>query len=318
VTAHCGLKLIFPNSEFRAERKKTTMPSSKKARGRERRAAKEVKAAEAEEIAARKEEQDLLEAQMQRLTIDNLLRKSGAVQQCRHGFELEDREERLCFEFSKRFQREYQYHMNNVENNMLPCVNAAIDALQKEEKFAEILNDTANMNMRDVISYFVAEGTQRILNGKEHIVSVNVFFAYILEQYIAAAWEKTEPRVDWLRRAAELQCCDMHILVSYLKKRIPCKCLDEKYKEVKSIPKTGLCSNLECTLPDRRVARKKMYTCTGCNISYYCSADCQKAHWPVHKKYCKMSVMEKAEFDAGAKENKGEAANGDNSVNSRD
>jgi len=270
------------------------MPSSKKARGRERRAAKEVKAAEAnKEVAVRKEEQDLLEAQMQRLTINDLLRESGAVQQCRHGFELEGHEERLCLEFAKRFQMEYQYHMNNVENNMLPCVNAAIDALQKEEKFAEILNDTANM--RNIVSYFVANGTQRILNGKDHIVSVNVFFAYILEQYIAASWEKTKPRVSWLRRAAELQCCDMHILVSYLKKRIPCKCLDGKYKEVKSMPKMGLCCNLECTLPDRRVAQNESFYCARCKNACYCSPACQQADWLLHKDYCKMCVREKAE-----------------------
>lgn len=33
-------------------------------------------------------------------------------------------------------------------------------------------------------------------------------------------------------------------------------------------------------------AEKKMFRCTQCAITYYCSAQCQRQQWPVHKKQC--------------------------------
>ena len=77
------------------------MPSRKKLKGKVRRAAKEAKEKEVEQRVVVGNQDDLLEAQMRRLTINNLnlLRKSDALQQCRHGFELEGHEERICFEF---------------------------------------------------------------------------------------------------------------------------------------------------------------------------------------------------------------------------
>jgi hypothetical protein len=66
------------------------MVSRKKAKGRARRAAKEAKAAEEanEDDEVPENASRMLEAQMQRLTIDNLLSGNSAVRKCRHGFEL--------------------------------------------------------------------------------------------------------------------------------------------------------------------------------------------------------------------------------------
>ena len=78
----------------------SSMPSRKKAKGKARRAAKGAKAVaveEDEEQAALVANQDgSLEAQMQRLTIDDLLRESSVQVQCLHGLELESGEEELC------------------------------------------------------------------------------------------------------------------------------------------------------------------------------------------------------------------------------
>ena len=94
----------------------------------------------------------------------------------------------------------------------------------------------------------------------------------------------------------ELSLADEHTLVQFFRKQIPCSCLDEKYKEVKSITKMGICFNDCCPLPGSMI-RSKMLRCTGCinghNVSY-CSRACQEAHWPVHKIVCGKTTQEMA------------------------
>lgn len=44
-----------------------------------------------------------------------------------------------------------------------------------------------------------------------------------------------------------------------------------------------MCNNCE----DMSQDKKKFQRCSTCHVAYYCSRDCQKAHWPEHKKICK-------------------------------
>lgn len=263
------------------------MPSSKKARGRARRAAKEAKAVEEEVEETVVANQDgSLEAQMQRLTINNLLRESDAVQ-CRHGYELEGNEARLCLEFVDEFDRGYDERLHAGEREIRDLITAGVNATM--EKFASVLlNDVEKME--HVVSYYVASATQNILDGNDDAAHINASFTSFFEAHVRYFLKSgANPPIGGVggRRIAELQWADMNTLVTYLRKRIPCDCLDKKYEEVKSITKIGLCANSACPLPERKVERKKMFTCSGCSMTYYCSYECQKAHWPVHKKYCK-------------------------------
>jgi hypothetical protein len=267
------------------------MPSRKKARGRARRAAKEAKAAEEVDNTAVVADGSI-EAQMQRLAINNSLRESDAVQvqKCRHGFELEGNEERLCVEFVKVFSDAVIANKlagdNGIRNGLLSGSAAT------EEKFgASVINDATKL--KGVISCLVAHSVQNILDGdgtpnRLETASLACYF----EQYIEVMIEETQTLFN-MSRIAELQWADINTLVNYLRKRIPCKCLDKKYKEVKSIIKMGLCGNPACSLPDRQVERKKMFKCTGgCSGTYYCSYECQKADWKRHKEKCKRWARE--------------------------
>ena len=82
-----------------------------------------------------------------------------------------------------------------------------------------------------------------------------------------------------------------HTLVSFLKKRIPCSCLDEKYEEVKCITKLGICCNPQCPLPGGITTRSATKCCNRCRwAANYCSEACQKAAWPAHKADCDFYV----------------------------
>ena len=225
---------------------------------------------------------------MQRLTTDNLLREeSGAVRECFHGFEL-DHEAQLCHDFHEAFRRGYHEKWQSGNHDMMSCFEAGLDAV--------IALKFTNIRMDKLVAYSVYEGTHYILIGHDRLAGVEASFAYYFEQFIATTLEKTQPAINWLG-VAELQHCDLHTLVKFLRKRIPCKCLDEKYKEVKSMTKVGLCYNIECLRSGKLPARSEILYCERCGVGY-CSTECQKAHWKLHKPYCNRVAREKAEFDA--------------------
>ena len=94
-----------------------------------------------------------------------------------------------------------------------------------------------------------------------------------------------------MERVDELLIGNERRLVSYSKKRIPCSCLDAKFREVKSFPKMSCCSNPECSLPGNKVEVElsAMMSCGGCRRAHYCSESCQAADWEAdHKEECKI------------------------------
>ena len=271
---------------------KTTMPSSKKARARARRAAKEAKAAakEAEgEYETLANQDGSLEAQMQRLTMDDLLRDNA---QCRHGLELESHDLRRCNEFIEAFIDCYYDKSKSFDKNGSVALLLAVEATK--EKF-DIWNDATKL--KNIVSYCVAHGTQFILHEEGKAAAGLMFYARFFEQYIAVELEKTQANVNY-HKVCGVGALDSRATVSFFRKRIPCKCLDEKYKEVKSETKMAFCLNEDCTLPDHKVELGKVLFCSGCNQACYCSKACQKAAWKEHKEYCRAMSRKIAEFDA--------------------
>jgi hypothetical protein len=246
--------------------------------------AKAAKAAEEAEVAAvngRQEgERSLeLEAQMQRLSISNLL-------QCRHGHGMlasSSHDQRLCTEIMNSIKFGWRTHFEAGNDDFMSCFNAGIDAAR--EKYAAVFDDIARMEM--LASHCVAIGSKAVLDGDDKDAQHYASFACHFEQYNLVRLKKTQFEVNWIQVLELHQCDDMHSLVKYLRKRIPCSCLDQKCKEVKSLPRFGLCCNPDCTLPHGQVERSKMFSCTGCDEMNYCSHQCQKTDWPRHKEWCK-------------------------------
>eukprot|EP00984_Skeletonema_dohrnii_P020864 scaffold10278_cov113-Skeletonema_dohrnii-CCMP3373.AAC.3 len=69
-----------------------------------------------------------------------------------------------------------------------------------------------------------------------------------LEQCTAVELKQTQALVNWSKINEATNPLDIHTLVKFLRKRIQCKCLDKKYKEVKDTTKLGFCYNTECTI----------------------------------------------------------------------
>ena len=297
------------------------MPS-KKAKGKAKKASKAAKKKEATEDQAERTvvvtKEESLEAQTQQLKIDNetqdddddafleeaiklaaaenkvLLKaekKKAAKLCCAHGCDPLP-EDRDCVGFMNIFFDEYKAGHKRGEHHIIAVINAGKAA---NEKYPDVVGDSAKIGW--IISHFLASGTKSVLNRENQQARQHAFVAFFFEEMIATKFHKTQATSNHAKMMEMLEC-DEHTLVKYFRKHIPCKCLDEKYKKVKSITKIGVCMNPECSLPPGKVERKGMLHCIRCRKEYYCSRECQEAHWPRHREWCDKYVDEQAAFEA--------------------
>ena len=204
---------------------------------------------------------------------------------CDHGFAPLPRGH-VCKAFIDTYVREFTASKENSN------VNRYKDAHEATKKWPEVWYNTDMLQL--VVSYFLAEGTDMLLKGEDDLAHHSAVYASMFEQTLNLFkhWSgvktcKSQKFRRWDKiGAVSGDTCDEHTLVSFFKKRIPCKCLDKRYKEVKSIAKMGLCDNRSCPLPDNKIERSKLMNCEQCLVAQYCSIECQKADWPLHKEDC--------------------------------
>jgi len=197
---------------------------------------------------------------------------------------------RFVFTFNEAFN-EAACKVPYADADLLSCLAAAQDATLDE--FAEVWCDSAKMKM--AISWFLFVGTQNILSGNYEDARDRALMARYFEQHIAVVLEQTQAQTNF-PKLNEACHADMHTLVKFLRKRISCTCLDEKYEEVKSITKMGICSNIQCNLPHRMTERSNTMYCSRCRCVAYCSRACQRADWITHKRCCDTNSAIKAEW----------------------
>ena len=291
------------------------MPSKKKARGKARRAAKSRKAKEDDGAV------NDINSEMQRLQINNNNSKNkddddedalleAAInlaaaekeeleaaakndeednsKKCYHGYVLFPRNH-VCIAFIESFVDVYGAccRSNLSVGDVFEHIYEAT-----KTKHAEVWNDPDKVQR--AASHFIKNGVDMILEGNYHAAARGAASVSFFEQWAAEVIRQNETQANWnifdalcdWGKIVELYEGDEHTLVSFFRRHIPCKCLDDKYEEVKSIAKIGFCCNLKCSLPDGRAVRSKMLYCTQCRKVNYCSRECQAVDWPFHKEYC--------------------------------
>ena len=261
------------------------MPSRKKAKGKARKAAKEAKAKEEEsravvEVATCQLQDGLVEAMMQRLVIN-----PSSLELCRHGLAPSSADDQKIFQdFIDAFIANFR-----SQDNVGRAYRIAHQATK--DKYANVYAS----KLDSVISILLVSGTQRILEGDNRLAQLYASLACCFEKYMT---RQITLAIDNSTNLIELESADIHTLVQYYRKRIPCSCLDEKYKEVKSVKKMGSCFNPSCSLPGRKAERSKMFSCSQCGVVNYCSVECQRANWKAHRHSCCNIAKIRAAFDS--------------------
>ena len=171
-------------------------------------------------------------------------------------------------------------------------IEAALESLQNKKsvaknvyspKYPKIWSNSDRLDW--IVSALIAIGTELVLQYGNDCCNYARVIAQseALRQFQFKALHRIQPKV-YCARVDDLVYADARRIVSYLKKRIPCSCLDAKYKEVKSMPKTGVCRN--CDESEPRVEPSSLMSCGSCRKEHYCSKACQKADWKRHKEEC--------------------------------
>jgi hypothetical protein len=276
----------------------STMVSRKKAAGKARKAAK-AKAKE-EKNNQTTSINDRLELQMsnelkQEQETAQLLERMWQMQ-CKHGTKpLSSRD--ICLQFAAVFIESFReaVHDSCGERSVWQCLTDVQNAMATVDKFAEVGNDSAKMEI--ATSIILCMGTEYTLEGEDRTARKCATIARYFKQHIAVDLKQSqalpnEPKVG------EMYECDEHTLVKFFRHRIPCSCLDEKYEEVKHVPKLGFCYNPQCSIPGSMPERSKTKYCSRCRNAVYCSRECQEADWSEHNPVCDMYAAMIATFEA--------------------
>jgi hypothetical protein len=270
--------------------------SRKKAKGKARKAAQ----AQAEKEKARESIRLLQQSQIQRLQISN---QSSTPTTCRHGYEYDPfrfPDDEICIEFIRSFVREFYKCMltqRRMSKGEWGVIEAILEARDVTSEYNDVWYNADKINW--VISYFLHNGVVLVLEDKGGYARHSALFARFFEQWLAWEVHKSQhciniPKVVecWMAQS------DEHTVVKFFWRRIRCSCLDERYEEVKSIPKMGTCFNSQCEHPKRSVERSELRCCSRCRMVNYCSRKCQAADWSSHKDICEAVAASKAEFDS--------------------
>eukprot|EP00984_Skeletonema_dohrnii_P021526 scaffold10783_cov133-Skeletonema_dohrnii-CCMP3373.AAC.3 len=238
-----------------------------------------------------------LDLQLQRLRIDSrsfqFLECIDNASSCDHGEPIS-----TSWLDCKEFVIAFAYEFDNVVkvsgfDNAFPIARRAT-----WEKFITVWESPAKMT--SATSFYLANATQCVLNGNTEFGHCYATYAACLEQWMACTVHKSQAAMD-VYKILEIHIGDMHTLVSYLRRRIPCCCLDETYVKFRSTKKIGLCRNPDCPLPNGQTKRSAMLQCTRCRLANYCSRECQVKEWPNHKRWCDNDAKARAEFDSKKK-----------------
>ena len=225
---------------------------------------------------------------------------------CRHGSDAIPTDH-ICYRFVAQFEVEARTvfdrnatiafadrKVDHVVTEFSPSsvCETVLERLKGDNRFREIWNN--DTNKRIALQLLVSLGTNLLLKEEYGIAeqkyssfaaSVVAFGTVCMQHDFVTIYSGVEniPRGRDRNYVRDFHSsCYVSDTTRFFKHKSPCKCLKEKYSQIKHTPKFGQCKYCLATK-----LRKHLFLCGKCQFSHYCSVDCQRCDYPLHKQICK-------------------------------
>lgn len=159
------------------------------------------------------------------------------------------------------------------------------------------LPDSLNLNKNSIISHFESQQShyeflrfELYIDTKQHDLA-----AYYLRKALEYDVSRTDPgehkilpmlytlgynpTVESVQNQTDSEMKDMAMLLGFLSRTTMTEARENEKRSV-ALMKCEACNEMEDAIGDFR-------TCSRCSCVYYCSSECQKNHYEIHKRSCK-------------------------------
>ena len=219
----------------------------------------------------------------------NILFQHGP-HECTHGCSEILSENDVCYRFLVQVVQSFNdvclhYDETETDFTIISVFSDTINPLQKSNQFNEVFNDEAIQ--KKLLPHLLGAGTDYLRKDEDKnyylmlasVVAITAVFCQhnFNEKDVLASKDR-----EVYRDLAQGCLGTKYDTVKFFTKRIPCNCLKGMYSSAKSEPKLMMCNS--CGVDKERT---HLYLCGGCRWTHYCSVECQKAHYSVHCSLCK-------------------------------
>ena len=80
-------------------------------------------------------------------------------------------------------------------------------------------------------------------------------------------------------------------IAKYLNNNVHCQCLRDLTRQLEGMPRIATCAHC-----GKEVEIEAILVCSRCKGTNYCSKDCQRGNWTLHKNGCKLKVWAGLKF----------------------
>jgi len=213
----------------------------------------------------------------------NLILHNESV--CRHGCEVISKDD-ICYKFIEQLEIEMKA-VYDLETTIYKAeiVNKTIQYLKASKKYNMIWDNDSKDTQEKLQSLLINLGTNLLLRGDKrrsiNLVSVVIAFCVTIGHHEFDYWEA----IDFSSHRVSLRNMEdvlVYDCAKFLRKRIPCQCLEKIYLRERPKPRLSDCSYCKGVK-----GRRELYLCSGCLYHQYCNVQCQASHWSKHKSACK-------------------------------
>lgn len=205
---------------------------------------------------------------------------------CHHGYEHPPSGDPI-YTFKKAYGLSMKEAMK-AKTTIGPATHMKVAELLEEQGLSHLWDSEGKREQ--IISCLVSFGTDCLLETEENnlagaaVIAIGVKLLELSGDFHLALIPRmindNDMKLRWINSQSEMQKFTLTLMgdaqrevTKFFSSRNKCNCLKEKYKELKTESKKGICTYCRAV-----TEREKLKICNGCRLANYCSKSCQVSH----------------------------------------